>query len=640
MNNPPLYNAVVCGAGGGSQERWNTSQDPSSYENFKTVVEVIAITVDQIIPVIVGGANFSQSSLMQSVSQAVFAGRLPQSIIPADYEAIARAIAALWIELSSILEPGGDPSGIRGPQGPPGPEGDEGDPGAVGIPGVLGPPGPQGPAGLDGDDGEQGAVGLNGPAGPQGPQGPPGIDGEDGDQGPVGNTGITGPQGPQGPAGTDGEDGDQGPVGPIGATGPQGPQGPAGTDGEDGDQGPVGNPGIMGPQGPQGPAGVDGEDGDQGPAGPKGDTGPQGTSGPAGLDGDDGDQGPVGPIGATGPRGPQGPAGLDGDDGDQGPVGPIGITGPRGPQGPAGLDGDDGDQGPVGPIGLTGRTGEQGPFGLDGDDGDDGLPAIGFAQIAPNRMMGNAVDSTGAMYPQPLTPNQAGENIQFGTIVSTASVSGTVDLAINANTTYLQINANGNVIIRSITGKTEGSPLIIECLAQVAGVTFTFQNNGAGATLLPIALPSNTDIIRPDRSLFLGIRRGSFWRVSTVPDLMPVLTTIGQMGVLPVVGSIGVVGTPDDITVFNANCPYPIEVINTFGRVTSNLAGVTWVGRTASGGGGTIITDTMSWAALGIAPVSVALASITTIAAGGSLFIRRSDRATAGKLYLQVMRTG
>lgn len=350
MNNPPLYNAVVCGAGGGSQERWIVSDNPDTYNNFKTIIEIVALSVDQTIPPIIGGANYGQCSLMQSISQAVFAGRFPQSNVTAEYESIAHAISTLWFALSTILEPGADPANIRGPQGPPGSDGEEGEQGVPGIPGPIGLQGFQGPFGLDGNDGDQGPPGIPGVQGPPGPPGPPGIDGDDGDQGPPGIPGVQGPPGPPGPPGADGSDGDQGLPGIPGIQGPPGPPGPPGIDGEEGPQGPPGNTGIRGLQGPYGPPGIDGDEGEQGVPGIPGRQGPPGPPGPPGIDGEDGDDGDPGLPGPRGLQGIPGPPGIDGNNGEQGPPGIPGPIGPQGPPGPPGQDGDDGEPGPPGPI--------------------------------------------------------------------------------------------------------------------------------------------------------------------------------------------------------------------------------------------------------------------------------------------------
>lgn len=102
--------------------------------------------------------------------------------------------------------------------------GEPGDPGVPGIPGARGEPGGQGVPGIEGDRGEQGEMGspgIRGATGPAGNQGPPGDKGDPGEQGEMGPPGAPGPAGSTGQQGPPGNDGD---TGPEGMQGPQGEQ--------------------------------------------------------------------------------------------------------------------------------------------------------------------------------------------------------------------------------------------------------------------------------------------------------------------------------------------------------------------------------------------------------------------------------
>lgn len=105
-NNNAIYNAVITGAGGATQERWLTSANPAVYAAFKTAVEAIATEVDSEIPA--GSISASQQSLMQSICQGVFAGRYPTAD---SYVAIAGAIVALYTSLTASLLPDATPGG-------------------------------------------------------------------------------------------------------------------------------------------------------------------------------------------------------------------------------------------------------------------------------------------------------------------------------------------------------------------------------------------------------------------------------------------------------------------------------------------------------------------------------------------------
>lgn len=100
----------------------------------------------------------------------------------------------------------------------------------------------------------------------------------------------------------------------------------------------------------------------------------------------------------------------------------------------------------------------------------------------------------------------------------------------------------------------------------------------------------------------------------------------------------GVTGTPDDVTIFNANAPFAFEIMDVQLVTSTNISMSTCTLRTAAAGGGTAVSDALSSGSTGIARNS-AKTDTPAIAKGGSLFLRRSDRAVAGELIIRVMRT-
>lgn len=111
-NNPKLYNAVISGATGGTQQRWITDPTSSDYEGFVEAVVVLATAVDEAIETIEEGVSDSQAQLMQSIVQGVYAGRYIQSVNDGNYAPIIGPIVALWTEVQGSLE--GDIPGDNG----------------------------------------------------------------------------------------------------------------------------------------------------------------------------------------------------------------------------------------------------------------------------------------------------------------------------------------------------------------------------------------------------------------------------------------------------------------------------------------------------------------------------------------------
>lgn len=108
--------------------------------------------------------------------------------------------------------------------------------------------------------------------------------------------------------------------------------------------------------------------------------------------------------------------------------------------------------------------------------------------------------------------------------------------------------------------------------------------------------------------------------------------------VIPVTLTAGAAGTPDDVTVYAGNAPYKFEIVRTDVRITTAIAGSSVAGRASTGGVGTQLTDGFSSAATGPAAVVSALGAVSTVNINGSLYIRRSDRGVAGKVYIHAVR--
>ena len=101
-NNPALYNAVISGATGGTQNRWLTSTDSNDYNAFRTIILALADQVDSLIATISGGPSLASIQLMQSICEGVMSSRLPidDSFIPG----IANEIVALWTSILAGMD--------------------------------------------------------------------------------------------------------------------------------------------------------------------------------------------------------------------------------------------------------------------------------------------------------------------------------------------------------------------------------------------------------------------------------------------------------------------------------------------------------------------------------------------------------
>lgn len=101
-NNNAFIDAIVAGAGGGAQNAI-LQATAGQYATFVNAISTIATAVDALIPPIVPGPSYSKIKLMETITAAVFHGRVSASLDPSTYVDIALDIVALYTQLSSTL---------------------------------------------------------------------------------------------------------------------------------------------------------------------------------------------------------------------------------------------------------------------------------------------------------------------------------------------------------------------------------------------------------------------------------------------------------------------------------------------------------------------------------------------------------
>lgn len=96
-------------------------------------------------------------------------------------------------------------------------------------------------------------------------------------------------------------------------------------------------------------------------------------------------------------------------------------------------------------------------------------------------------------------------------------------------------------------------------------------------------------------------------------------------------------GTADDVTVLNAIAPWAARIVDCWAVVTTAVGASTLTLRTAAAGGGSALSSALDSGTTGVKRNN-ATAATGTIAANGSLYLRRSDRAVAGEVYVLLLR--
>lgn len=102
-NNPAIVDAVLAGAGGGAQISILASSNPATYAQFSAAANVIAQAVDAGIAPMTPGPSLSQLNLLQSITAAVFQGRVSSSLSSSSYTDVAAKIVVLYNQLAALL---------------------------------------------------------------------------------------------------------------------------------------------------------------------------------------------------------------------------------------------------------------------------------------------------------------------------------------------------------------------------------------------------------------------------------------------------------------------------------------------------------------------------------------------------------
>ena len=121
-----------------------------------------------------------------------------------------------------------------------------------------------------------------------------------------------------------------------------------------------------------------------------------------------------------------------------------------------------------------------------------------------------------------------------------------------------------------------------------------------------------------------------------VPAKLSASITFGVPFLITQPLTAGVAGTADDVTIYSANAPFDFRIVDVWLLVSAAIGGSTVQLRSATGGGGSALSSALSSAATGT--VRNNDTATRQVASGGSLFVRRSDRAVAGRILITALR--
>lgn len=123
-----------------------------------------------------------------------------------------------------------------------------------------------------------------------------------------------------------------------------------------------------------------------------------------------------------------------------------------------------------------------------------------------------------------------------------------------------------------------------------------------------------------------------------VPGSLPDTSIISDLLVIRKAFAAGGGGSADDVIIFSANAPFGFRILDSKFYISEIVALATIRLRDATAGAGNVLSDAIAAGVTG--SISNVLKSSTdTIAASGTLVVRRSDSAVAGEVIINIIKT-
>jgi hypothetical protein len=221
----------------------------------------------------------------------------------------------------------------------------------------------------------------------------------------------------------------------------------------------------------------------------------------------------------------------------------------------------------------------------------------------------------------------------------TAAQAITGDVVVAGGNGGPRTAAIGTAVI--VNADINGSAAIaLSKLASQSGNTVVANASSSSAVPTAVSVGTNTVVGRQGGNLVAQQLVAAQMADSILlpAKLAQLASNIGILFTIRVAFTALATGAADDVTIYSANAPFAFRILNVTFLVSAAIAASTLVLRDTSGGGGAALSSTFDSAATGIAPVTAAWTASSTVAANGSLFVRRSDRAVAGEVIVIAVR--
>jgi hypothetical protein len=257
------------------------------------------------------------------------------------------------------------------------------------------------------------------------------------------------------------------------------------------------------------------------------------------------------------------------------------------------------------------------------------ITATTQAQMVANTVKSNATAGTANESDLAVGTNTVVGRVA-GNIVAAALVNAQVDAAAAIALSKLATQAAD-----SFVGNFTNAVAVPTARAgtSVAGTGLTYTTGGTLSVSVPLSDGDKGDITVASSGASWTLDAGTV----TPAKLAVLASSIGAVFTIFVTATAGTPGSADDVTIYSSNAPFAFRILDVTWLDSTAIALATVQLRDTSGGGGSALSSALTAAVTGTARNNDT--QTRTVAANGSVFLRRSDQGVAGDLVILAVRT-
>lgn len=233
--------------------------------------------------------------------------------------------------------------------------------------------------------------------------------------------------------------------------------------------------------------------------------------------------------------------------------------------------------------------------------------------------------------------------IAAGVIVN-ADINASAAIALSKLATQAAETFNGNFTAGSaVPTARAGSSIAGGGLTYTAGGTLAV-GAGTGITVNANDVAVTIPLTDGDKGDITVASSGTSWTIDsgtiTAAKVAVISSGAGALVYIYASFAAGGGGSADDVTVYSSNAPFAFRILKTHVYIATAVGAASIQARTATAGGGSALSSLFDAATATEAPaITTSITATVTVAANGSLFLRRSDSGIAGEFVFLCAKT-